>query len=216
MTGGIQMNENMDMFMKRIESKLTEVYAIKKGPIIMAAYEKNTGTMERRLMLTLVYPDEGFSATKEYIPSKLKDYMSMINLVDMCGVDREEIKNIYDAVMKKEKDIVEWEGGSGKCSMWQVYQELCEYVGRYTEPGKVFVKDGYGYICSTYLQTVLDKLELGCSRLSVEKFFKMLDLLRTNAEACHHPYTYAVSQGRKRVWFFTFKLNISNESEAAA
>lgn len=94
---------------------------------------------------------------------------------------------------------------NGKCSLQYAYQALCEYVERYGEPGRVLTKDGYGNIQASYLQTVLDRLELGYTRMELQKNFKAWGLLRTS-DSAGHIYSYGIKVGARMDWFFSFKL----------
>ena len=212
------MNEDKSMNIRLpfdVKNTMTKICDIKDGPTIMGAWGKDSGTMERRLKLLLVYPDGEISPIREYIPSKLS-VKTLSDLADMDGVGVELVKGIYEIIMTKKKEIVVQKDGSGRCSLRQVYEELCQYVNDFEEPGKVFKKDGYGHILSTYLPSVLEKLDLGYSRLEVEKNFKSWGLLRTS-ERAGHVYSFGVNQEGIVKWFFSFKLQPkSEESEAAA
>ena len=80
----------------------------------------------------------------------------------------------------------------------------------------MFIKDGYGNILSKYLPKVLDKLELGYTRLELERNFKAWGLLRVN-KGTGHEYAYRINTGSVNDWYFSFVLpeQSSNESEAA-
>ncbi|MBM6888444.1 hypothetical protein H6B69_22025 [Pseudoflavonifractor phocaeensis] len=95
----------------------------------------------------------------------------------------------------------------------QAYQALCEYVAEYEEPGRVFVRDDYGNILSSYLECVLKRLELGFTRLELQKNFKAWGLLRTSAKA-GHVYAYAIKTGSANNWFFSFRLPKNGEVAA--
>lgn len=193
---------------------LSEICTIKNGgPTIVGAWGKDTGTMERRLKLALVYPGGEVSPIYEYAQSKLKKASTFMNLADLDGIQPDMVENIHKTIMEKWDELSVQEDSDGKCSLGQAYQELCEYVREYEEPGKVFIKDGYGHILSTYLQSVLDKLELGYTRLELQKNFKAWGLIRASNRA-GHVYAYAINTGGVTNWFFSFKLN--EESEAAA
>ena len=212
------MNEDKSMNIRLpfdVKKTMTRICDIKDGPTIMGAWGKDSGTMERRLKLLLVYPDGEISPIREYIPSKLS-VKTLSDLADMDGVGVELVKGIYEIIMTKKKEIVVQKDGSGRCSLRQVYEELCKYVNDYEEPGKVFKRDGYGYILATYLPSVLNKLEMGYSRLEVEKNFKAWGLLRTS-ESAGHVYSVGVNQDGIVKWFFSFKLQPeSGESGVAA
>ena len=99
----------------------------------------------------------------------------------------------------------------GKSSLCEVYRALCEYVGQYEEPGRVFVRGDYGNILASYLQTVLDKLELGYTRLELQKNFKAWGLLRTN-QGTGHVYSYKINTGSANDWYFSFKVQEGSEA----
>lgn len=195
-------------------SDLMEICTVGNGgPTIVGAWSRDTGTMERRLKLALVYPEGEVSPIYEYAQSKLGNVNAFKNLSDLDGIEPDMVEKIHKIIMLKKKELNVQEDGSGKCSLRQAYQELCEYVQEYEEPGRVFIKDGYGNILSTYLQSVIDKLELGYTRLELQKNFKAWGLLRASNRA-GHVYVYAINTGGVNNWYFSFKL--PNESEAAA
>ena len=183
------------------------------GPTIMGAWSKDTGTMERRLKLALVYPDGEVSPIREYAQSKLVNAKALKDLADLDGIGTELIESIYKVVMEKKDELSVQADGNGKCSLSQAYMELCEYVSNYEEPGRVFIRDGYGNILATYLPSVLDKLDLGYTRLELQKNFKAWGLIRVN-NGTKHPYSYKINTGSANDWFFSFKLPA--ESEVAA
>ena len=197
------------------ETTMQKICAVNKegGPAIMAAWSKDTGTMERRLRLALLYPDGEVSPIREYAQSKLVNAKALKDLADLDGISAELIGSIYEVVMKKKDELSVQADGSGKCSLRQAYFELCEYVSSYEEPGRVFVRDGYGNILATYLPSVLDKLDLGYTRLELQKNFKAWGLIRVN-NGTKHPYSYKINTGSANDWFFSFKLPV--ESEVAA
>ena len=124
---------------------------------------------------------------------------------------RLEIEAIHKAVIAQASQLQIQADSDGKSSLSEVYQALCEYVGTYEEPGRVFVRDGYGNILASYLQTVLDKLELGYTRLELQKNFKAWGLLRTN-QGTGHVYSYKINTGSANDWYFSFKLQGGSEA----
>lgn len=60
--------------------------------------------------------------------------------------------------------------------------------------------------------SVIDKLDLGYTRLELQKNFKAWGLLRTSDRA-RHIYSYAINTGGATQWFFSFKLE---EGDAVA
>ena len=197
------------------ETTMQKICAVNKdgGPAIVGAWSKDTGTMERRLKLALVYPDGEVSPIREYAQSKLVNAKALKDLADLDGIGTELIESIYKVVMEKKDELSVQADGNGKCSLRQAYAELCEYVSSYEEPGRVFVRDGYGNILATYLPGVLDKLDLGYTRLELQKNFKAWGLIRVN-NGTKHPYSYKINTGSANDWFFSFK--IPAESEVAA
>lgn len=191
-------------------SLMQEIYTIEKGPTIVGAWGKDAGTMERRLKLAFVYPDGEVSPIKEYSPSKLSDKKALKDLADLDGVSPELITGIYSAVRKKMETLAVQTDSGGKYSLCETYRTLCEYVEQYEEPGR-FVRDGYGNILASYLQTVLDKLELGYTRLELQKNFKAWGLLRTN-QGTGHVYSYKINTGSANDWYFSFKLQEGSEA----
>lgn len=192
-------------------SLMQEIYTIKKGPTIVGAWGKDAGTMERRLKLAFVYPNGEVSPIKEYSQSKLSNAKALNNLADLDGVKPELIISIYSAVREKMETLAVQTDSDGKCSLCETYRTLCEYVEQYEEPGRVFVRDGYGNILASYLQTVLDKLELGYTRLELQKNFKAWGLLRTN-QGTGHVYSYKINIGSANDWYFSFKMQEGSEA----
>lgn len=197
------------------ETTMQKICAVNKegGPTIMGAWSKDVGTMERRLNLALVYPDGEVSPIHEYAQSKLTNANALKDLADLDGIGVELIAAIYATVMKKKDELSVQTDGCGKCSLQQSYQELCEYVFNYEEPGRVFIRDGYGNILATYLQSVLDKLDLGYTRLELQKNFKAWGLIRVN-NGTKHPYSYKINTGIANDWYFSFKLPEKQEVAA--
>lgn len=189
------------------ETTMQKICTIKKegGPAIVGAWSKDTGTMERRLKLALVYPDGEVSPIREYAQSKLVNAKALNDLADLDGISTELIEGIFEAVKNKKDTLSVQDDRSGKCSLRQAYRELCEYVDRYEEPGRVFVRDGYGNILATYLPSVLDKLDLGYTRMELQKNFKAWGLIRVNTGTAHE-YSYKINTGSANDWFFSFKL----------
>ena len=201
-----------------IESNLMhEIYQVPNGPAVVGAWGLDVGTKELKLKLALVYPDGEISPIQVYSKQKLNNGPKALDgLADLFGITTKAVNDIFCAVMKKQRQLAVQEDGSGKCSIVRAYRELCEYVTAYTEPGRVFSQDGYGNILAAYLDTVLDKLELGYSRLEIERNFKAWGLLRVN-NGTGHPYTFRIKINGKGDWFLSFKLPTDEEgSEAAA
>lgn len=192
-------------------SLMQEICTIEKGPTIVGAWGKDTGTMERRLKLALVYPNGEVSPIREYSQSKLSGAKALNDLADLDGVKPELITSIYFAVREKMETLAVQTDSDGKCSLCETYRALCEYVEQYEEPGRVFIRDGYGNILASYLPTVLDKLELGYTRLELQKNFKAWGLLRTN-QGTGHVYSYKINTGSANDWYFSFKLQEGSEA----
>lgn len=190
---------------------MQEIYTTENGPTIVGAWGKDVGTMEQRLRLALVYPDGEVSPIMEYSKSKLANINTIMGLVDLDGIQRKMIGKIHMNIMNKLDELAVQQDSSGKCSVRQAYQELCDYVEQYEEPGRVFIKDGYGNILASYLQTVLNKLELGYTRLELQKNFKAWGLLRTN-QGTGHVYAYKINTGSANDWYFSFKLQEGSEA----
>ena len=169
--------------------------------------------MERRLKLALVYPDGEISPVREYAKRKLTEAKALNDLADLDGIAPGMVNDIYKAVMKQHRNLPVQEDRNGQCSIMQAYRALCEYVWEYEEPGKVFIRDGYGNILASYLPNVLKRLELGYSRLELEKNLKSWNLLRVN-NGTGHPYTYKINTGSANNWFLSFRL--PEKSEVAA
>lgn len=192
-------------------SLMQEICTIEKGPTIVGAWGKDTGTMERRLKLAFVYPNGEVSPIREYSQSKLSGAKALNDLADLDGVKPELITSIYLAVREKMETLAVQTDSDGKCSLCETYRALCEYVEQYEEPGRVFIRDGYGNILASYLPTVLDKLELGYTRLELQKNFKAWGLLRTN-QGTGHVYSYKINTGSANDWYFSFKLQEGSEA----
>lgn len=195
-------------------SQMTPIFQIKDGPTILGAWGKDVGTMVRKLKIMVVYPNGDSSPILEYSPRKLSNSKILNSLADLDGISLKNIQGIYDETLAKWDALKVQEDGSGKCSLHHAYQSLCEYVEQYEEPGKVFIQGDYGNILATHLQTVLDKLELGYSRLELQKNFQMLQLLRVN-HGTGHPYSYKINAWGENAWYFSFRLP-SAEGEVVA
>ncbi len=200
------------------KNNMTAVYFKEGGPTVVAAWSKDEGTKERKLMLALAYPDgkgnHDVSPIREYAPSKLTSEKALADLANMDGVDSEDIKGIFEAIQKTMPVLMVERMGEGKCSIRQAYKELSGYVRQYMEPGKVFIDaedKRYGNILAPYLQTVIDKLELGYNRLELQKNFRAWGLLRVN-NGTGHSYTYKIGSG----WYFSFKLSKEEKGGEAA
>ena len=158
-----------------------------------------------------MYPNGEVSPIKEYSQSKLSNAKALNNLADLDGVKPELIISIYSAVREKMETLAVQTDSDGKCSLCETYRTLCEYVEQYEEPGRVFVRGDYGNILASYLQTVLDKLELGYTRLELQKNFKAWGLLRTN-QGTGHVYSYKINTGSANDWYFSFKMQEGSEA----
>lgn len=192
---------------------MAELYKSESGVMVVGAWGRDAGTLELRLKLTVVYPDGEVSPIREYAKRKLTEAKALNDLADLDGIAPKMVPEIFKAVMRKQDAIPVQKDRSGNCSVSQAYKALCEYVRDYEEPGRVFVRDGYGHILASYLPSVIDRLELGFSRLDLQKNFKAWGLLRVS-EKTGHVYSYAIKIGSANDWFFSFKL--PEESEAAA
>lgn len=206
-----RMTEVVERFMAA--GTMAEVYKVADGPVVVGAWSRDVGTMERRLKLALVYPDGEISPVREYAKRKLTEAKALNDLADLDGIAPGMVNDIYKAVMKQHRNLPVQEDRNGQCSIMQAYRALCEYVWEYEEPGKVFIRDGYGNILASYLPSVLKRLELGYSRLELEKNLKSWNLLRVN-NGTGHPYTYKINTGGANNWFLSFRL--PEKSEVAA
>lgn len=180
---------------------LTEIYTTEEGVWVVAAWNKDEGTKEKRLILSLLDSKGEFSPFLEYKKSKLGSEKVFQDLLDMDGIGEEDIPKIYKGFREKQATLTEKVGGEGKCSLTEAYLALCEYVTEFMEPGLAFIKDGYGFILASYLPTVLDRLSIGYGKLELQKNFKALNLLQVN-NGTMHPYSYKV----KDKWYFSFRL----------
>ena len=197
-----------------IESNLMhEIYQVPNGPAVVGAWGLDVGTKELKLKLALVYPDGEISPVREYAKQKLTEAKALNDLADLDGIAPKMVNEIFEAVMKQHCNLPVQGDRNGQCSIMQAYQALCEYVAEYEEPGRVFIRDGYGNILSSYLECVLKRLELGFTRLELQKNFKAWGLLRTSDKA-GHVYAYAIKTGSANNWFFSFRL--PKDGEVAA
>lgn len=197
------------------DSKLTHIVTLRDYVHIMGVLSKDVATMERRLRLVLVYESGEVSTFHEYRLSKLSE-KALADLTDMDGICRYDIEDILKAIGQKLNQLNTMTDREKKCSVMQVYRELCKYVSTREQPGEVFVLDGYGHIDYKYLPKVLDKLDCGYERLEVAKAFKTFGLLRTQ-NGTGHEYAYNVNNRRylAKGWYFAFKL-MNGEDEVAA
>ena len=191
-------------------SLMKEIYKTENGSVVVGAWSRDVGTRECKLKLAVVYPDGEVSPIREYPKSKLTDKKSLNDLANMDGIAAVEVEDIHKAVVEKASQLKIQADSEGKSSLGEAYRALCEYVEQYEEPGRVFVRGGYGNILASYLQTVLDKLELGYNRLELQKNFKAWGLLRTN-QGTGHVYAYKINTGSANDWFFSFKLQKGSE-----
>lgn len=202
--------DNLSVFVDN--TSMSEIFKTEKGAVIIGAWSRDVGTMECRLRLAVVYLDGGVTPVREYKKSKLTDKKCLCDLADLDGIRAVEIGPIYNAVVEKAAQLQVQVDCDGKLPMSEVRRVLSEYVEQYEEPGRVFARDGYGNILASYLQTVIDKLELGYNRMELQKNFKAWGLLRTN-QGTGHVYSYKINTGSANDWYFSFKLQ--TESEAA-
>lgn len=198
-------NKNTLVYVPLPDMMMEKICTIKNGPIMVGAIGKDIGTMEVRLKLAFMYPDGEVTPIREYLPSKLTSPKAIKDLADLYGVTPELIPRLYTAIKGKMKTLVVQTDCNGKASIRSAYWALCEYVEQYEEPGRVFIRDGYGNILASYFQTVLDKLDLGYTRLELQKNFKAWRLLRTN-NGTGHAYAYKINTGIANDWYISFKL----------
>ena len=184
------------------------------GPTIVGAWSRDVGTMERKLLLALAYPDGEVSPVHEYAPSTLTTQKGLRDLENMDGVEAGDIGGIYRAIQESWDCLPVRGMGSGKCSIRQAHLALTEYVREYLEPGKVFITNSFGNIRSSYLQTVINKLQLGFTRLELQKNFRAWGLLRVN-NGTGHMYSFRINTPEVSDWFFSFKLAEDEEGGEA-
>lgn len=185
---------------------LTPLYQ-NKEVMVKAVLGIDNGTKTQKLMVVLEYPNgDGIIAPCLTISlRKLDSYKGMIELLDMQGItDIEEVKAAWENYqrLRKAGQIGTVSMGDEKCSVTQAHVALTKYVTEYMEPCRVFVRDDYGHIESSYVPHVLKKLELGYEKLELYRNFKLWGLIRLNAEGTGHSYTYKIG----RNWYFSFKL----------
>lgn len=181
------------------------------GTTVLGAMGKDRGTLERRLLLIVVNKDKESSPLQEFLLSRQKD---LNNLRDLDGISSDEdIKAIIACINehKKQGTLKTIDLGSEKPTVQEAYKALVEYVNKYYEPEKVFISEGYGNIASSYLNTVISKLELGYSRLELLKNLKVRELLRCNADGAAHMYSYKI----KKAWYCSFLLPSEKEGGKA-
>lgn len=194
--------------------EMKELYQVSNGPTVVGAWGLDVGTKEMKLKLALVYPDGEVSPVREYSKQKLYSGAKVLkDLTDFYGITAKAVEDIFKAVIQNQNGLSLQTDGSGKCSLSQAYQALCEYVAEYEEPGKVFIREGYGYILATYLDDVIKRLGLGYSRLELQKNFKAWGLLRTS-DKTGHVYTVAIKMFGVNNWYFSFRLPTDDEVAA--
>ena len=137
-----RMTEVVERFMAA--GTMAKVYEVAGGPVVFGAWSRDVGTMERRLKLALVYPDGEISPVREYAKQKLTEAKALNDLADLDGIAPKMVNEIFEAVMKQHRNLPVQGDRNGQCSIMQAYQALCEYVADYEEPGRVFIRDGYG------------------------------------------------------------------------
>ncbi|MFV0239788.1 MAG: hypothetical protein ACK5H4_07075 [Lacrimispora sphenoides] len=192
----------------KVKSNMHSIYTTDEGVTIAGVWNNDVGTKAQQLNLAVIYQDGEVSPIHEYSKSKLTQPKALADLGNLCGIDIAQLEPIYKQLKKDLKVLPVQNGGSGKISLKQAYLALCEHVDRYAAPGKVFCDQNYGYILASDLQSVLDKLEIGYTRLELEKNFKVWGLLQVSEKA-DHPYSYMVGKakaGGHSDWFFSFKL----------
>ena len=196
------------------DGEMKELYQVSNGPTVVGAWGLDVGTKEMKLKLALVYPDGEVSPVREYSKQKLYSGAKVLkDLTDFYGITAKAVEEIFKAVIQNQNGLSLQTDGSGKCSLLQAYQALCEYVAEYEEPGKVFIREGYGYILATYLDDVIKRLGLGYSRLELQKNFKAWGLLRTS-DKTGHVYTVAIKMFGVNNWYFSFRLPEDDEVAA--
>lgn len=194
--------------------EMKELYQVSNGPTVVGAWGLDVGTKEMKLKLALVYPDGEVSPVREYSKQKLYSGAKVLkDLTDFYGITAKAVEDIFKAVIQNQNGLSLQTDGSGKCSLSQAYQALCEYVAEYEEPGKVFIREGYGYILATYLDDVIKRLGLGYSRLELQKNFKAWGLLRTS-DKTGHVYSVALKMFGVNNWYFSFRLLEDDEVAA--
>ena len=188
------------------DGEMKELYQVSNGPTVVGAWGLDVGTKEMKLKLALVYPDGEVSPVREYSKQKLYSGAKVLkDLTDFYGITAKAVEDIFKAVIQNQNGLSLQTDGSGKCSLSQAYQALCEYVAEYEEPGKVFIREGYGCILATYLDDVIKRLGLGYSRLELQKNFKAWGLLRTS-DKTGHVYSVALKMFGVNNWYFSFRL----------
>ena len=73
-----RMTEVLERFMAA--GTMAEVYEVADGPVVVGAWSRDVGTMERRLKLALVYPDGEISPVREYAKRKLTEAKALNDL----------------------------------------------------------------------------------------------------------------------------------------
>lgn len=193
---------------------MKKLYQVSNGPTVVGAWGLDVGTKEMKLKLALVYPDGEVSPVREYSKQKLYSGAKVLkDLTDFYGITAKAVEDIFKAVIQNQNGLSLQTDGSGKCSLSQAYQALCEYVAEYEEPGKVFIREGYGCILATYLDDVIKRLGLGYSRLELQKNFKAWGLLRTS-DKTGHVYSVALKMFGVNNWYFSFRLLKDDEVAA--
>ncbi len=187
-----------------LDGTMVEICKTKDGVSVVGAWNRDIGTKAVKLVVSLVYSNGECSPIHEYAPSKIT-VKGLSDMGDLDGLSPEVIPELYKVLQQKKAELPVYDVGNGKCSLHQAYRALCDYVQTYEQPGVVFVTEGYGNIRASDLQKVLDKLNVGYSRLEIQKNFKMWGLLRTS-EAADHVYAYRINRPGMRDWYFSFRL----------
>lgn len=174
---------------------------------LLAAFQRDTGTRERTLIVQMEYPDHSLSKLMTFAPSKMKGDDPFHALLDLDGVDSAtDTLSIYQAYQKRKKDLIVLDIKGERVSAIEAYERLSEYAKQYERKGFCFIKDGHCNFHTTIFQEKIDYLELGWKRLDLEKAFYLMGILRTNGE---HPYSYAIKCDEgptSNPWFISFPV----------
>lgn len=167
---------------------------------VLATVTKDIGTREMRISLTIAYKDGDILPAQYFRKSQLSNKNLFNGFLDFEGFTKEDVERLYNSVKDKLESLPTVKEQNGVCSVTQAHEALVNYAMEYKDPQTVYMKDGFVYIESRYLDCVLRTLEIPFSRLELKKNFKNAGLLKTNSSTTGHYYDYKV----KLDWFFCF------------
>lgn len=184
-----------------------EVLCYKPGKMaLLAAWQRDKGTRERKLALMMEYADHSHSQLMVFSPSKMKGNDPFHVLLDLDGVDGAfDTVSIYAAYQERKGRLKVLDMMGERVSAQEAHKRLSEYAHQYERKGLCFIENGYCNFHTSIFQEKIDHLELGWKRLELQKMFDIMGLLRANGG---HPYCYAIKckeVSPSNPWFVSFK-----------